>query len=95
MNDVLAGFGLSEDVIVVITIYAVIIVAAFWLAMIIWAYRDMRARSRDTLGQLGVALMVALLNVPGRWGTTDVFGRGGIREEPKTRLRPQLSDGNQ
>jgi RNA polymerase subunit RPABC4/transcription elongation factor Spt4 len=65
MNDVLAGFGLSEDVIVVITIYAVIIVAAFWLAMIIWAYRDMRARSRDTLGQLGVALMVALLNVPG------------------------------
>ncbi|MEO8608992.1 MAG: zinc ribbon domain-containing protein [Chloroflexota bacterium] len=65
MNDLLAGFGLSEDVIVVITIYAVIIVAAFWLAMIIWAYRDMRARSRDTLGQLGVALMVALLNVPG------------------------------
>src|SRR5258705_9632182 len=65
MNDVLAGFGLSEDVIVVITIYAVIIVAAFWLAMIIWAYRDMRARSRDTLGQLGVALMVALLTVPG------------------------------
>lgn len=65
MNDLLAGFGLSEDVIVVITIYAVIIVAAFWLAMIIWAYRDMRARSRDTLGQLGVALMVALLTVPG------------------------------
>lgn len=65
MNELLAGFGLSDDVIVAITIYAVIIVAAFWLAMIIWAYRDMRARSRDTLGQLGVALMVGLLTVPG------------------------------
>ncbi len=39
--------------------------------------------------------LLALLNVPGRWGTIDVFGRGGVREEPKTRLRPQLSDGNQ
>lgn len=65
MGDLLAGFGLSEDVIVIITIYAVIIVAAFWLAMVIWAYRDMRARSRDSLGQLGVALLVAVLTIPG------------------------------
>lgn len=65
MGDLLAGFGLSDDVIVVITVYAVIVIAAFWLAMVIWAYRDMRARSRDTLGQLGVALMVGLLTVPG------------------------------
>ena len=38
--------------------------------------------------------LLALLNVPGRWGTIDVFGRGGVGEEPKMRLRPQLSDGN-
>ncbi len=39
----------------------------------------------------GIGLL-ALLNVPGRWGTTDVFGRGGVREDPKPRLRPQLSE---
>jgi len=65
MGDFLAGLGLSEDVVVIISVYAVIVIAAFWLAMVIWAYRDMRSRSRDTLGQLGVALMVALLTIPG------------------------------
>jgi RNA polymerase subunit RPABC4/transcription elongation factor Spt4 len=65
MGDLLSGLGLSEDVVVIVTVYAVIVVAAFWLAMVVWAYRDMRARSRDTLGQLGVALMVAFLTVPG------------------------------
>ncbi len=65
MGDLLSGLGLSEDLVVLVTVYAVIIVAAFWLAMVIWAYRDMRARSRDTLGQLGVALMVAFLLIPG------------------------------
>ena len=35
--------------------------------------------------------LLALLNVPGRWGTIDVFGRGKTGEEPKTRLRQQLS----
>jgi glycogen debranching enzyme len=34
---------------------------------------------------------LALLNVPGRWGRTDVFGRGGLHDEPKVQLRPQLS----
>ena len=46
-------------------IYVGIILAASWVAMIVWAYRDMRARSRDSLAQLLVALMVAVLNVPG------------------------------
>ncbi|MBL8163342.1 MAG: zinc ribbon domain-containing protein [Anaerolineae bacterium] len=57
--------GISEDVALIITVYGVVIVAAFWLAMIVWAYRDMRARSRDLFAQLGVALLVALLTVPG------------------------------
>jgi glycogen debranching enzyme len=35
--------------------------------------------------------LLALLKVPGRWGTTDVFGRGGLSDEPKVQLRPQLS----
>ena len=65
MSDLLAGLGLSNDVATIIAIYGVVILAAFWLAMVIWAYRDMRSRSRDTLAQLGVALMVAVLLLPG------------------------------
>lgn len=54
-----------ESIFLGITVYAGMVFAAFWLAMILWAYRDMRARSRDTLAQIVVAVMVALLNVPG------------------------------
>jgi RNA polymerase subunit RPABC4/transcription elongation factor Spt4 len=46
-------------------VYGGLVLAAFWLAMIVWTFRDMRARSRDRLGQLLVALMVAILTVPG------------------------------
>jgi Double zinc ribbon len=65
MTDLLAGVGLSGDIMTVIAVYGIIVLAAFWLAMIVWAYRDMRSRSRDTLAQLGVALMVAVLLLPG------------------------------
>jgi hypothetical protein len=41
------------------------VAAAFWLAAVIWAYRDMRARSRDPLAQILVAVMVTILNIPG------------------------------
>lgn len=54
-----------ESVFLGVTVYAGMVVAASWLAMILWAYRDMRARSRDTLAQIVVAVMVALLNWPG------------------------------
>ncbi|HEX2908888.1 MAG TPA: zinc ribbon domain-containing protein [Phototrophicaceae bacterium] len=65
MGDLLTGLGLSENVILAITIYAGLIVVAFWLALVLWTYRDMRARSRDAVAQLGLALMVAVLTVPG------------------------------
>ncbi len=45
--------------------YLALVVVVSWVAMIIWAFRDMRARSRDTLGQLLMAVMVALLTLPG------------------------------
>lgn len=48
-----------------LVVYGGMILAAFWLAMIIWTYRDMRARSRDTLAQIVVSVMVALLTLPG------------------------------
>ncbi|MEZ4666869.1 MAG: zinc ribbon domain-containing protein [Anaerolineae bacterium] len=65
MSDLLVSLGLSSDIALALTIYLIVIVAAFWLAMIIWTYRDMRSRSRDRLSQLGVGLLVALLTFPG------------------------------
>lgn len=41
------------------------LLAALWLSLIIWAYRDMRSRSRDSIGQILAALVVALLPVVG------------------------------
>jgi RNA polymerase subunit RPABC4/transcription elongation factor Spt4 len=38
---------------------------ALWLALVIWTYRDMRARHRDRLVHILAALMVALLTLPG------------------------------
>lgn len=35
--------------------------AALWLSLIIWAFRDMRARSRDPFAQILAALLVAAL----------------------------------
>jgi RNA polymerase subunit RPABC4/transcription elongation factor Spt4 len=48
-----------------LVVYGGMVLAAFWLAMIIWTYRDMRARSRDALAQLVVSVMVAVLTLPG------------------------------
>lgn len=40
-------------------------IAALWLALTIWTFRDMRSRSRDPLAQVMAALVVAVLNIPG------------------------------
>lgn len=55
----------TEDILLALAIYAGVVLIAFWLAMIIWVYRDMKSRSRDSLVRLLVALLVAVLNVPG------------------------------
>lgn len=65
MVDFLTQLGLSEDFIVGVTIYGGVVLVAFWLALIAWAYRDMRARSRDFFAQVGMALLVAALTLPG------------------------------
>ena len=39
--------------------------AALWLALIIWTFRDMRSRSRDIFAQILAALLVAVLTLPG------------------------------
>ncbi|HVU09972.1 MAG TPA: zinc ribbon domain-containing protein, partial [Phototrophicaceae bacterium] len=59
------NLGDASGVFTGLIVYGGMILAAFWLAMIIWTFRDMRARSRDVLAQIVVALMVALLTLPG------------------------------
>ncbi|NJN53561.1 MAG: zinc ribbon domain-containing protein [Anaerolineae bacterium] len=41
------------------------LLAALWISLVIWAFRDMRARSRDPFAQLLAALVVAVLPVVG------------------------------
>ena len=55
----------TNNLLLFITVYGGVVAAAFWLALIIWAYRDMRARSRDPLAQILVGIVVAILNIPG------------------------------
>ncbi len=41
------------------------VVASMWLGIVLWTFRDVRARSRDVLAQWAATLMVAILNVFG------------------------------
>jgi RNA polymerase subunit RPABC4/transcription elongation factor Spt4 len=40
-------------------------VSAFWIALIIWTYRDIRDRTRDRFAQILAAVLVFLLFLPG------------------------------
>ncbi|KXK12652.1 MAG: Double zinc ribbon [Chloroflexi bacterium OLB15] len=46
-------------------VYGGLIAVAFWAGMVVWTFRDMRARSRDTLAQILATVMVAALTLPG------------------------------
>jgi RNA polymerase subunit RPABC4/transcription elongation factor Spt4 len=52
-----------------IVTWLIVIVAVFftslWLGMILWTFRDIRARTRDLLVQIMATLMVAVLTLPG------------------------------
>ncbi|MBN2550012.1 MAG: zinc ribbon domain-containing protein [Anaerolineales bacterium] len=40
-------------------------IAALWLSLVIWAYRDIRRRARDPLARILAVLVVAVLFLPG------------------------------
>jgi RNA polymerase subunit RPABC4/transcription elongation factor Spt4 len=40
-------------------------IAALWVSLIIWAFRDIRARARDPLTRILAVLVVAILFLPG------------------------------
>ena len=49
----------------VATAFAAAFLAALWLSLIIWTYRDIRSRTRDSLARLLASLVVAVLFLPG------------------------------
>jgi RNA polymerase subunit RPABC4/transcription elongation factor Spt4 len=45
----------------------IVYVAAIWLALVFWTYRDIRQRSRDPVMQTVAVLLVLLFFLPGHW----------------------------
>jgi RNA polymerase subunit RPABC4/transcription elongation factor Spt4 len=54
-----------SSMILVLTGFAVAFLAALWVALVIWTYRDVRTRVRDRFVHILAAVLVALLNLPG------------------------------
>lgn len=57
--------SLVSSLILVLTGFGAAFLAALWVSLVIWTYRDIRTRSRDTLVQTLATLLVAVLNLPG------------------------------
>jgi RNA polymerase subunit RPABC4/transcription elongation factor Spt4 len=56
--------GLSDTVLVV-TAFAAAFVAALWLSLMVWTYRDIRSRARDPLIRILAVFVVGVLFLPG------------------------------
>lgn len=56
--------SLSNFMLILVT-WGGLFFAALWLSLIIWTYRDIRARARDPLGRILAVLVVAVLFLPG------------------------------
>jgi RNA polymerase subunit RPABC4/transcription elongation factor Spt4 len=54
-----------SNVVVVLAAFLGAFLAALWLSLVIWTFRDIRSRSRDIFAQILATLVVAILNVPG------------------------------
>jgi len=54
-----------SNLLLVLTAFGGAFLAALWVSLVVWAYRDIRSRTRDPLVQTLAALLVAVLNFPG------------------------------
>jgi RNA polymerase subunit RPABC4/transcription elongation factor Spt4 len=57
--------ALLSNVVLLLVAFGGAFVAALWISLVIWTYRDIRRRSRDSLVHILSALLVAVLNFPG------------------------------
>lgn len=49
----------------ILTAWAAAFMAALWLSLVFWTYRDIKARARDPLSRILAVLVVAVLFLPG------------------------------
>jgi hypothetical protein len=54
-----------SNVVVIIAAFSGAFLAALWLSLVIWTFRDIRSRSRDVFAQILATLVVAILTLPG------------------------------
>ena len=54
-----------SNLLLVLTGFGGAFLAALWISLIVWTYRDIRTRARDPLVQTLATLLVAVLNLPG------------------------------
>lgn len=54
-----------SSLILILAAWSAAFLAALWLSLIIWAYRDIRARARDPLIRFVAVIVVAILFLPG------------------------------
>ena len=57
--------GRLSSLVPVLTAFAGAFLAALWLALVVWTYRDIRNRHRDRLVHILATLLVAILSLPG------------------------------
>ena len=57
--------ALLKQITTIGTGFAAAFLAALWLSLIFWTYRDVRSRSRDRFMRILAVLVVALLSLPG------------------------------
>ena len=55
----------TRNILLVAAMWGGAFLAALWLSLVFWTYRDMRSRGRDSLAPILAALMVAVLSLPG------------------------------
>jgi RNA polymerase subunit RPABC4/transcription elongation factor Spt4 len=55
----------TSSILLILVAFGGAFLAALWLALVIWAWRDIRNRARDPLAQALAVLVVAVLNLPG------------------------------
>jgi RNA polymerase subunit RPABC4/transcription elongation factor Spt4 len=54
-----------SNLLLVLTAFGGAFLAALWIALVIWTYRDIKSRARDPLVHILSTLLVAVLNLPG------------------------------
>ena len=54
-----------SNFLLILTAWSIAFLAAVWLSLILWTYRDIRHRSRDALARILAVLVVAILFLPG------------------------------